>query len=65
MDDFTYKIENLEAGKPEYAIRYNDEEVYAKMKGDEEFLTSFDDNDTAYEVSLDGIRISKEEYENF
>ncbi len=67
-DNFIYK---LELGEPkenlDYAIRYNEttDEVYAKIKGREEFKTNFQKNGTAFDIYLSGTEMTREEYENF
>ncbi len=67
MSKVQYKIEKLEAGSPEYAIRYSEShrEEYAKIKGGKEFKTDFSANNTAYEVYLSGKEVSEKEYSVF
>jgi hypothetical protein len=54
-------------GQADYAIRYTPDrkEEYAKVKGGKEFKTDFVKNNTGYDVSLGGNKITKEEYDKF
>ena len=66
MAEFTYKKDDCEPiSASDCAIRYGGGEQYAKVKGGKEFKTDFRINNTAYEVYLSGIEITKEEYDNF
>ena len=67
MANFTYKKDKCEPiAASDYAIRYDSEgTVFAKPKGAKEFRTAFKDNKTAWEVSISGIEITKEEYDRF
>lgn len=67
-DNFIYKIEKCEpVNRSDYAIRYNPKtnEVFAKVKGNNEFVTSFKDNNSAFEVYLSGTEVTKDVYERF
>ncbi len=67
MSKVRYKVEKLEAGSPEYAIRYSESrrEAYAKIKDGKEFKTDFSANNTAYEVYLSGTEVSEKDYAAF
>jgi hypothetical protein len=62
-----YKKDNCDPiSASDYAIRYDNEgNVFAKTKGGQEFRTEFKENKTAWDVSISGITITKEEYDNF
>jgi len=65
--NFIYKIDYGEPkSNNDYAIRYcvETEEEYAKIKGQKEFKTDFKINNTAFDIYLGGIIITKEEYDN-
>ncbi len=65
---FIYKIERSDPiENSDYAIRFDPDafSVHAKPKGASEFSTSFDSNNTAYEVYLNGVVVSEDVYLNF
>lgn len=66
MNNYTYKKDyTIPEDAVDYAIRYNSREVYAKVKGGEEFKTDFVKNKTAADVEEGGKKITQEQYENF
>jgi hypothetical protein len=66
---FIYKKESVQPENAcDYAIRYdpdNMQEAYAKVKGQPEFKTDLKENNIAFELTLSGTEISKEEYDAF
>lgn len=69
MSEYIYKRDSqrtLEAFR--YAIRYKKSEYpkgYAKVKGNKEFFTDFCENNTGFDVYLNGDEITREVYEAF